>query len=260
MRYMKRRKPARGRGKYKRRRMYSKRKRGSSTVAIAKRVVRAAVNRSMEKKVNSFQLSYATTRLKVNYLIGSFFLPGSQSWQRIGNKAILSGIGVKGIVRHTLLGSDDGTTQDGPITVRFMIVSTKRTDSPLAYFYKNEDVDEPLNADTGSNDATGDILRSTYKLNTRDYRIHKMWSRKVMPAAIGQLNNNRTAEFNVYTRINKEMHWNVPANDVTYPLPATQVRPNFWVILYSYMPDTTIIPSRDPTFSTNFTIREYYRE
>lgn len=258
MRYMKRRKTARGRGKYKRRRMYSKRKRGSSTVAIAKRVVRAAVNRSMEKKVNSFQLSYGTTRLKVNYLIGSFFLPGAQSWQRIGNKAILTGIGVKGIVRNTLVSDNDSL--DIPIVVRFMIVSTKRNDSPLAYFYKNEDIDEPLNADVGSNDATGDILRSTYKLNTQDYKIHKMWSRKVMPASIFLQNNRRYAEFNEYVRINKEMHWNVPANDVTYPLPATQVRPNFWVILYSYQPDATVVSAREPTFATNFTIREYYRE
>lgn len=238
----------------------SSRKRSTKRVRITKvsgGVKKILKDALLEKKRTEEPLAVLNKRDFRSYLIGSNIVVGAQSFQRIGNRITLTGIGLKGNVRWTGLVTGVSVS---PVILKMYIVSTTRSDNPLSYWYQAVGNDNNISYnDAGfTADALGDSIRTRFRLNLQDIKL--LWHRrkKIYPRLVDGVNNRTAQDIKYFKKLNINMHYNTPAGGAI-PFGQDAVRPNVFFIWFMENPDTGSVDA-NCNAAANINLCQYFTE
>lgn len=221
---------------------------------------------TQEKKKYERLQAFTTMHQMQTYLCGSEIYIGPNSFQRIGAHVTLTGIGIKGVVQHSGSGNTNtsGTwtnTVGSPVTLRIWIVSTKREQDPLVYWFQKQNDDSNANYNTGATvDPAGDVARSRFRMNRQEITVHKVKSYKVYPHRDIQQNFESLKNINIYHRLKKPivLKYNADPTKVTQ-FTSQEVQPNVYICYALIQPDTNATVALNLA-QMNCMFTMYYRE
>lgn len=227
-----------------------------------RRTVREIVqDMSMEKKKNEVNQSLTNLHSMNARLVGDSILTGVAAWSRIGDRITLTGIGINGNVQNA---SNPISAFGGnivvPITLKIYVVQTTRNESPIGYWFQGDNSNNNNNYNTGYTlDPTGDVARSRAKMNLTEIKILARKSVTVYPKRDIQQNFQACKNIKMYCKLKKPVVIQYNTDSAVTPYGASELRPNIWICIVHYQPDTNATPGQTLA-QTNLTYTAYYRE
>lgn len=237
----------------------SKKRKGRQSVA---QIIK---NLAQEKKKYEDQYTNTTKHTLSTQLLCQNIAIGSQSYQRVGNRISLTGVGIKGTASWT--GNTSTIAVAGnintcvPFILKIYIVQTSRNDNPVSYWFQDTNSDSNLNYNSGFTiDATGDLLRSQYRMNTKEIKILARKSYTVYPKRDIQQNFQSIKNINMYVKFKKPItiQYNTGPG-VVPPYGAAEVQPNVWLCHAWYSADTGQTAAQN-LVSARMIVTQYYQE
>lgn len=177
---------------------------------------------------------------------------------RSGNNITITGISIKGHMQSQVYNIAAPGIRTAPTILRIYLCTTTRNDSPLNYWWQglNTDTNEPNTffPFTG----LGDRDRAQHRINKLDIKILGRVSYKVTAPNFATVQNGHTVQINKFWKLNIPVHYNT---QTTTPLPynADQVRPNVWLVMFCWNPDT-LSTAASSAVAGQFVNTIYFRE
>jgi len=220
------------------------------------RAIKNYVDSKIKKNVNHqmfpSQIDYNVLNVFNEFQFGRDISKGTNKFNRIGDKILLTGLRVEYEIQHT----NPLGVQTAPIYFKMYLVQSRQTFSTSSYWFRNNTDNDVLSFATQATNRPAGLL--TAKLNTRDIKIHGSKTMRVVPR-----NTNLTGSYGRYGKTYFKMKtpttvsFDNPGD--TTPYPVNDIHPNISFVFLPIYADF-IAGETEPTFNAKITLKWYFTE